>query len=194
MKKDIIYAFKEYEEYKRTKVDCYKIIKQLGDKGKEGVTYLVVDNKGKEYAMKTFKKNKSSRILKHEVNMQDRASKAGIAPIIIDVNTVGKTIVMEKMDCHLIERRKSKKLTIKQQQNIIVIYKKLDQVGVFHGDSNILNYMYKGNKLYIIDYGFSKIITTTLIKKLGTNTPNLTIMTLGMILKLLLKCGRKYWD
>jgi hypothetical protein len=76
-----------------------------------------------------------------------------------------------------------------QQQAIINLYKKLDEAGVFHGDSNITNYMYKGKKLYLIDYGMAKEITPALCKKLGTNTPNMTIMTLGLIIKLKeLKC------
>jgi len=34
----------------------YTIIKQIGNEGKEGKTFLVKDRKGNEYAMKTFKK------------------------------------------------------------------------------------------------------------------------------------------
>jgi hypothetical protein len=44
--------------------------------------------------------------------------------------------------------------------------------------------MYKDKKLYIIDFGMSKEIDEKLIKKLGTKTPNLDLMTLGFILKL----------
>ena len=45
-------------------------------------------------------------------------------------------------------------------------------------------YMYKGSKLRIIDFGSASAITPSLIRKLGTDTPNITIMTLGLILKL----------
>ena len=34
-------AFKEYEKYKKLKIDKYKRHKQLGEKGKEGTTFLV---------------------------------------------------------------------------------------------------------------------------------------------------------
>ena len=34
-------CFKEYEDYKTRTENKYKIIKQLGEKGKEGTTYLV---------------------------------------------------------------------------------------------------------------------------------------------------------
>ena len=55
MIKDISEAFKEYEEYKREKIDKYEKFEQLGEKGKEGITYLVKDRSGKEFAMKTFR-------------------------------------------------------------------------------------------------------------------------------------------
>ena len=44
--------------------------------------------------------------------------------------------------------------------------------------------MYKNKKLYIIDFGMSKEIDDKLTKKLGTETPNIDIMTLGFVLKL----------
>ena len=61
---------------------------------------------------------------------------------------------------------------------------KLDQCKVFHADSNLINYMLKDDKIYIIDFGMSKLIDDKLIKKLNTNTPNLEFMNLGFILKL----------
>jgi tRNA A-37 threonylcarbamoyl transferase component Bud32 len=182
----IISGFEEYEEYKNDKIDKYTRIKQLGKGGKEGVTYLVRTVDEDEYAMKTFKQAKSSKNLKKEAALQQQASKSGITPIVIDIDTVSKYIVMERMDKHLFDVMKKQNGTLNkiQQQSIIKIFKKLDSVGVFHGDSNILNYMYKGRKLYIIDFGMSKEIDKTLIKKLGTKSPNLDIMTLGLILKL----------
>ena len=179
-------CFKEWEKYKKEKIDKYEKVKQLGNKGKEGVTYLVVTKEGDEYAMKTFKKNKSSDFLKREANLQELASKFNIAPKIIEVDTVKKTIVMEKMDKHLFDVIKDQDgdLTEKQQKDIINIFKNLDKAKVFHADSNILNYMYNGKKLYIIDFGMSKYIDDKLIEKLGTETPNIDLMTLGFILKL----------
>ena len=93
---------------------------------------------------------------------------------------------MEKLDKHLMDviNKQNGNITEEQQKQIIHIYKSLDLSEVFHGDSNILNYMFKKNKLYIIDFGMGKIIDEKLKKKLGTKTPNLTLMTLGFILKL----------
>ena len=87
------------------------------------------------------------------------------------------------MDHHLFEILKDRHLPCKIQKDIINIYKTLDKIGIFHGDVNIANFMYKNEKLYLIDFGMAKEITKTLINKLG-NTPNLSVMTLGLILKL----------
>ena len=182
----MIKCFEEYQKYKKNKIDKYEKIKQLGEKGKEGVTYLVKTSKGKEYAMKTFKKNKSSLKLKKEAKLQDMASEYGISPKVIEIDTVSKYIVMEKLDNHLLDiiKKQKRDITKSQQKQIINIFKGLDKAKVFHGDSNILNYMFKDKKLYIIDFGMSKEIDDKLIKKLGTDTPNLDLMNLGFILKL----------
>ena len=188
---DIKVRLKKYEEYKRKKIDRYSRGKQLGEKGKEGTTYLVTTSDGKEYAMKTFRKQKSSSTLKLEAELQQRAAEVGASPHVVDIDTVSKYIVMERMDKHLLDVMKKQGGDLKksQQQAIVKIYKKLDKAGCFHGDSNLTNYMYSGKDLYIIDFGMAKEITSSLCKKLGTETPNMSIMLLGMILKLKeLKC------
>jgi tRNA A-37 threonylcarbamoyl transferase component Bud32 len=185
--KSITHAFKEYESYKKSKIDRYIKITQLGMKGKEGTTYLVKNkDTGEEYAMKTFRKQKSSEKLRQEAKLQQIASETGVSPRIIDVDTVSKYIIMEKMDKHLIDiiQKQEGSLSKAHQKQIINIYKNLDNARVFHGDANLLNYMFKGKQLYIIDFGMSKEITNELVRKLGTTTPNVHIMTLGLILKL----------
>jgi predicted Ser/Thr protein kinase len=182
MIQDISKAFQEYEEYKKEKKDKYTRKHQLGEKGKEGTTFLVVDKKGKEYAMKTFRKSKSSNTLTREYQLQKKASKEKIAPKVYDYDTVGKWIVMQKMDSHLFENITA--LDEDQQKSIIRIFKKLDKVGVFHNDANIINFMVRKGRIYLIDYGFAKEITPKLIKTLGTDRPNYKLMTIGMVLKL----------
>lgn len=194
--RDIQGAFGEYEKYKTDKIDKYTRIRQLGNKGKEGTTYLVVDKKNHEFAMKTFRKAKSSKTLKMEYSLQKKAASVGVAPRVVEYDSVSKYIVMEKMDTHLVDVMKKQKGNLKrsQQYEILNIFEKLDEVGVFHGDSNILNYMIKGNKIYIIDFGFSKEINERLVKKLGTSTPNIRIMTLGLVLKLReMNCPPSSW-
>jgi len=175
----------------------YERYEQLGDKGKEGVTYLVRSPGRTKYAMKTFRKRKSSNTLRKEAELQRIASTVGVAPDVIDVNEEEKFIVMDKMNKHLFDVMKSQngELKVEQQKQIVRIFKKLDNVNVFHGDSNILNYMYKGSRLYIIDFGMSKKINDNLIKKLGTSTPNIDIGLLGFILKLKsLKCPQSSYS
>jgi len=186
MIEDICKAFSEYEEYKKEKIDKYTRYGQLGEKGKEGTTYLVKDRHGKEYAMKTFRSGKSSMTLHREYSLQKKAAKAGVAPRVHDYDTVGKWIVMEKMDKHLYEKIDEEKgvLHRKDQERILEIFETLDRIGVFHNDANICNYMIKNGEIYMIDYGFSKEITPALKKKLHTNHPNSRLMLIGLILKL----------
>jgi tRNA A-37 threonylcarbamoyl transferase component Bud32 len=184
-------CFKEYEDYKTNIIDKYIKIKRIGNKGKEGITYLVKDKNNREYAMKTFNKRKSSENIKKEAQLQKLASEKGICPKVIDVDLVSNCIIMEKMDEHLFDvmKRQCGNLSDIQQKQILDIFIKLDDASVFHGDSNILNYMLKNNKIYIIDFGMSKYIDDKLKKKLKEERPNFTLMNLGFILKLKdLKC------
>lgn len=186
MIQNISEAFAEYEEYKKEKIDKYSRHCQLGEKGKEGTTYLVTDHHGKEYAMKTFRKEKSSTRLHKEYSLQKKAGKAGVAPRVYDYDTVGKWILMEKMDKHLYEQIDDEKgvLHKKAQERLIEIFAKLDEIGVFHNDANICNYMIKNGEIYLIDYGFAKEITPKLKKKLCSEYPNSRLMLIGLILKL----------
>jgi len=156
--------------------------KQLGEKGKDAITYEVKVN-GKKYALKQYKPRKSGSKIIQEAEMQKDLACEGICPKIIDVDTERKYIVMEKLDKHLVDITREKSISQKHQKQLMKIYKKMDEIGVFHGDANPLNYMTKGQKLYVIDFGMSKPITKSLCKKLGTEYPNSDIMTLGMILK-----------
>lgn len=193
--KDILMeeVLKTLQKYKNTrkaptkqKPEKYIISQQLGEKGKEGITYQVHNRDGQEYAMKTFKKTKSVKTLVLEAELQQLAAESGIAPQITDVNTDTKYIVMQKLDTHLVSKMEKQQgcMTQGQQKQVINIFKKLDKCKIFHGDINPMNFMYKKSKLYIIDFGMSKHITPQLIKKLGTKTPNLDLMSLAMVIKL----------
>jgi tRNA A-37 threonylcarbamoyl transferase component Bud32 len=190
--KKIKECFKDYEKYKFEVKDRYEKIKQLGNKGKEGITYLVKDKiSNKEYAMKTFNKRKSIENIKRESELQKIAGDVGISPKVIYVDLVSNNIVMDKMDEHLFDvmKRQNGDLTEIQQKQILDIFNKLDEINVFHGDSNLLNYMLKNEQIYIIDFGMSKMIDNKLKKKLKEDRPNFTLMNLGFILKLKeLKC------
>lgn len=174
-------VFKEYETYKKTKIDKY--IKEKEIKKTKDYSIYLVENKddNKKYIMKTFKKNKSSSSLNREVELQKLASDFDIAPNIVDIDTVSKYIIMENMDKHI---NLSKEITNKQQKQIISVLKKLDKSQVYHDNVKIENFMYKGDNLSIINFSKSKPITNNLIAKYNTDTPNLTLSSLSLVLQL----------
>ena len=187
MIKDIAKGFSEYEEYKREKIDKYVKGEQLGEKGKEGTTFLVTEvSTGKKYAMKCFRKAKSSSRLKKEYSMLRKAGKAGISPKAYDYDTVSKYIVMERMDSHLYTEIDKNKGVLKKshQERIIEIFSILDNIGLMHNDCNVANYMLRDDIVYMIDFGLAKEINPKLIKTMGTDKPNSHLMLIGLILKL----------
>lgn len=160
---DVLYEY----YYKLHKYTLYTFIRQLGS-GYDGTVFLVHDvrnkhnNKHNEYVFKRFKNKSKSRIEK-EVKMQRIAHDKGISPAIIDYNVDDSYIVMEKLDITLYKiYKETKQLTDIQKQQIRHICKVLDKCGIHHRDPNPCNFMYKGNKLYIIDYGFAKIVPKNL--------------------------------
>lgn len=180
---EISSRFQEYEEYKKEKVDKYTRKEQLGKEGKEGTTYSITDHKGRELAMKTFRKTKATSTLQREYKLQKKAAKHNVAPKIYDINTVDKWLVMERMDGHFFVTGRET-LTKKEQKRIIEIYKALDSAKIFHRDCNLMNYMVKRGQIYLIDYGMAREITPKLAKSLGTSHPNYRLMTIGLVLKL----------
>lgn len=185
-KKELEQKIKAEEDKMKKSIEKYKIKEQIGNKGKDGKTFLVVDRFGYEYAMKTFRKNKSSDAITKEVELQRLCSDAGIAPKIIDVDTNSKFIVMEKMDYHLLDEINNSKglLSESRQKELLKIFKTLDKVGVLHGDVNLLNYMVKNGKLYIIDFGLSRRLTPDYKKRIGIENVNIVLSLLGFVLKM----------
>ena len=170
----------------KTQIGKYKIIKQLGVEGKEGTCYLVENRKGEQYAMKCFAKSKSPTTLQKEALAQKEVAKYDLAPKIKEVNEDEKFIVMDYLDKNLFDIVKKNDGNIPDiyQKKIGNLITKLDETGVFHGDPNPANFMLKGQKMYIIDFGFAKDIDDRLIKKYDTETPNKKFMPIGLILKL----------
>tara|TARA_Y100001970_G_C14172827_1_gene825151 strand:+ start:640 stop:1395 length:756 start_codon:yes stop_codon:yes gene_type:complete len=189
LKNDIIKKLKKIEQYEIREREKYKIIRKLGTSGKEATTYLVHDKNNKILAKKQYRKNKSINNIKTEIKLQNKANTYGISPKIIDYNYDYKYVIMEKLDETLFDILKENKggLDEKYQQMIINIIYVLDRIGIFHGDPNLGNFMIKRgkkDKMYIIDFGFSKEITPRLISKFGTSTPNQKFMLVGLLLKI----------
>lgn len=182
-KQDIIDRIKK-THCKLKKYSQYTFIEQLGRSGKDAKTYLVENKRKEQYAMKVFKPTKSRNAIQKEIDLQIIAARAGVAPSIVDYDVDGKYIVMEKLDVNLFDLYcQQQTLTLQQQQDIIRLFQELDKCLVFHGDSNITNFMYKQDRLYMIDYGFSKPIQPKLIKRHGQQ-PNLSFMPFGLVLSI----------
>ena len=131
----------------------------LGEPGKEGVTYKMAWN-GDEYAVKTFKKSKSSARIQKEAELQKLAAAAGVAPRVIMFSGSGKFILMERMKERLTDRYgKGTTLSTQHQDQLVDAMQRLDDVDVLHNDGNALNAMLDDDDtIKIIDYGFSKKI------------------------------------
>lgn len=164
--------------------DTYQNHGLIGN-GKEGHVYAVYKN-GERCALKKFKKGKCKILLRTELEFQYIASKYGIAPKIIEYDLDLKYILMETMDCHLTDLITKNKgiLSKKHQLNILDIFNTLDRLKIYQSDPNILNFMIKGDIIYMIDYGMCKKIDNQLVKKLNTEKPNYQYTLLSLILKL----------
>lgn len=158
-------------------------LRQLGSKGKDGTIYLVINEKGEPKAMKVFRKNKNSGELKREIDFQIKASESSyeLSPKIIEYSLSGKYIVMEKLDKTLVDILKEQGglLKLEQQKEIIKLYGKLDKLNIFHNDANPLNIMTKGERWYMIDYGFS--CTCQHKDIIGVKHPNVQFMCVGLL-------------
>ena len=158
----------------------------LGQPGKEGTTYLVnID--GKEYAVKTFRKNKSINKLKKEAEFQRMGALVGVSPKVYYVSTKNKYIVMDKLDTRLkdyLENNNYEVVPDHINKRLDEIFNKLDEIRVLHNDGNILNFMLdKNEKVYIIDYGFAKKISANMLKKTGSPNLNYTKKSFERYLK-----------
>lgn len=166
----------------------YKFIYQLGHEGKDGRTFMVCKKHNQEhliYALKLFRESKANTKLESEIQLQQLAADNGIAPSIIESSVKDKFIVMNKLDCTLYECFKKQKgqLNLTQQKAVVRLFKKLDACELLHNDPNPLNFMRKGRRWYIIDYGLSKRINASVRRDFGSQ-PNVLSMTMGLMLQL----------
>jgi predicted Ser/Thr protein kinase len=183
-------VFQEYSDHQEKKEKRFLKMNQLGEKGRECKAFLVCDqsNPKKEgmFAMKTYRKNKPTNLIRQEHEFHLLAEKAGISPKLVDVDLIGKSMTMIKLDNDLLDIIHNQRGVLKraQQLRIIEIFKTLDQIGVFHMDANPRNFMEKDGVIYIIDYGYSKAITPRLKSKYGSENLNLDYMTISFVFQL----------
>ena len=164
-----------------TRAHIEESLAQSGKSGKQGTTFVTKAKSGNEYALKMFKKNRSAARTRLEAELQQLAADQGVTPHVLGVNTKENYIIMEKMEetiVDVLKRRHSpaateRSLTSAEERRIIEIAEGLDRAGVIQNDGNPLNLMVnKSGKLYVIDFGLAKKVTSTHKKKWGPE-PNI---------------------
>lgn len=152
-------------------------------RGKDGKIFEV----NRDCVKKVFRRNKNPQEIIRECEFQRRAAKASLAPPIVRVDqddTGHYYIVMQKMNHTLMDEiRKQNDLSEKWQREMIRILHTLDKMHIFHGDISPLNFMVYGNKLYIIDFGMSREMDDSFVKKFGRHA-NTTLGITAFIMRL----------
>lgn len=194
-KPDPVYFEEEFEKLRNTEISKYTKIVQLGQPGKEGTTYLVMDpiRPEKRYAMKCFRRTKSENRLAEEAHYQWIVSKAGLAPKVYEFNPREKYILMEALDRTLLNilHENHGKFPESLQQKVIDLYKQLDETGVAVNDGNPRNIMEKNGKLYMIDYGLAKFSNSSSFRKYPT--PNMTLLPNALFFYIKEKFDTRDW-
>ena len=160
--------------------DDFKVIRQMGDDGAQGVVSLVEFPNGLRAAMKQFKKTKSSARIKIEAELQQEAADAGISPDVMHVDLEKKRIFMEPMSRRIVDVvQGSSEIFSKDLREIM---ETLDNINILHNDGNALNLMLDhSDKLKIIDFGLAKRINDK-IRRQWNGEPNIRV-TLFMLRK-----------
>ena len=170
----------------------------LGKPGKEGTAKVVWDQKDRIHRVKKqFRKTKSGNTLTKEAELQNLGNEYGLSPKVLEINADEKYIIMEMMEPKTLidviaENKKNGRplLSNSNQREIIELFKKLDNSGIFHGDPNPLNFMkfpsnYKNKRLAgkfgLIDYGFGKMIKGSQDLVIYSGKPNQSLMTVGLL-------------
>lgn len=144
---------------------------QLGSDGKEGRVYealcrrrfrsKVLDMsvhapRGMRLAVKTFKPTKSFARMMREATFQQRAATVGVAPTVFGVNDEEKYLAMECGDALALDRYAGSRMPNSVQLMLCAYMHRLDCIGVLHNDGNARNVVMKGNRPWLIDFGFAK--------------------------------------
>ena len=173
----------------------FKTGHQLGQDGKEGITYIGTLtkrhsgtclntsfslHKGHKVAVKTFRKNKSTNKIETEAKYQQMCAKAEISPFVYEVNKKEKHIVMQMLDSLPVETYKNEDLPDDLQYKLCALMSRMDDIEVLHADMNAYNVMLDTNgRPYMIDFGFAKKINATVRKKFGDH-PNVKVTLWGL--------------
>lgn len=143
----------------RPSFDNIQFVNALGEPGKEGTTYLIRADDGREYAFKTYRKTKSLQALQKEAQFQRRAAAIGVSPKVYFAGMKAgyKGIIMDKM-AGLLKDMYTRGDTLSQdhRDQITNLMERLDSISILHNDGNALNLMLDDSgRVQLIDYGLS---------------------------------------
>lgn len=113
------------------------------------------------HILKKWKDTNTNSIL-YQVKLQNICSACGISPEVYQIDLPNQSIVMEKMYCNLLtffthhKHEHSVDVLTRIQREIIHIWKKLDELRIFHNDINLCNILLRTDlTVFLIDFGFS---------------------------------------
>lgn len=155
-----------------------KFLKQ----GRDGKIYDI----GQDRVVKIFEATKPFKEVLQEYVCQQHAARHQLAPRVYSLTKMhGRwAIVMEKMDRTLMDViRESNGLSVNVQKEMVRLLCEMDRHNIFHGDVSPLNFMFKKNRLYLIDFGMSCLIDENFQKQYGSNS-NCKVGILAFIYRL----------
>tara|TARA_B000000441_G_C21680212_1_gene312966 strand:- start:268 stop:939 length:672 start_codon:yes stop_codon:yes gene_type:complete len=169
---------------------------QLGEDGKEGITYVgtlkkrytgeafgvkVSLRRGERVAVKTFRKAKSVAKMRKEAEFQQQCASAEVSPRVYEVDNQGKRIIMQMLDTLPAETYRGSELPEDLQYQLCALMHRMDDLGIMHNDGLARNVMLDtAGRPYMIDFGFAKKIDAKVKKKFGEH-PNIKVTLWSLI-------------
>lgn len=167
-------------------INGMEVIGKLGSRGKDAQVYEVVMKGNKNtVALKLYRKNKNNKCIEEEYKFLKKAYKLGVGPKVYKIDKKNKYITMERLNETLYSHiKKTGKMTLKDQTDLIDILEILDNNNIFHGDVSPSNFLYgEDGNLYILDFGMSQHIDQKFLNKHGDN-PNVKLGITFFILRI----------
>jgi serine/threonine protein kinase len=152
---------------------------QLGHSGQTARVHASGQN-----AVKIFNADIPAERIRREAVLQREAARQGLAPRVVSWDST--SITMERMDETLYHRLKRDGFRMAEplQRRFIEILRGLDELRIFHGDPNPLNFMLKDGRLYIGDFGMASRITAATAAEHRTWGVNMAYMPMGFLMRL----------
>jgi Ser/Thr protein kinase RdoA (MazF antagonist) len=119
---------------------------------------------------------------RHEAEIFELASTAGIAPKVIERRKIGENhydLYTERYACTVAEmtstKRRSSQLSTSLSHSVVELLKRLHALGIYHGDIHPDNVVVIGDTTKLIDFGASLYLSEITDRELTTNRYDTTI-------------------